>query len=66
MDILFLKKNCGAEIEGKKKVTNWFVTMALPKKKKGDKLIYDNSIAEIDHNNVICGNGIAKNTLTNW
>ena len=61
------KKNCGAEIEGKKKVTNWFVTMALSKKKKkGDKLICGNSITEIDHNNVICGNDITKNTLTNW
>ena len=25
------KKNCGAEIEGKKKVANWFVVMTLPK-----------------------------------
>ena len=58
MDITFLKKNCGAKIEGKK---------------KSGKLICGNDIAkiegkkwQIDHNKVICGNGIAKNTLTNW
>ena len=64
MDISFLKKNCGAKIEGKKRSDKLICGNGIAKK-KDDKLICGNNITEIDHNQVICDNGIAKNTLTN-
>ena len=61
------KRNCGAEIE-EKKSDNGITKIAG---KKSDKLIFGNSIAEIDHNKVICGNcqkhfdKLIKDTI-NW
>ena len=63
MDVSFLKKNCGAEREGKKKKEKKWQRHCRNRGEKKKKLFCGNGIAEIEKkksDKLICGNSIVK------